>query len=349
MHEDGHQRFNIAELQMLTKIGINGFGRTGRMFFRAALHHPELELVAVNDLTDAPTLAHLLKHDSVHGALKYDVMADGDSVLVAGRAIQVLAEHNPAKLPWRRLGIDLVIECSGKFRSRERASLHLTAGARKVLISAPGDDADVTICIGVNQEVYDPHRHHVISNASCTTNCLAPIAKVLDESFGIAYGFMTTVHAYTTDQMLQDGPHKDLRRARAAALSMVPTSTGAAKAIGLVLPALKGKLDGIAVRVPTANVSLVDLTAGLERDVDEAAVNSAIKRAAWGELKGILEYCEEPLVSTDFNGNPHSSIFDAPLTKVLGRRTAKVFAWYDNEWGYACRLADATAMIARRM
>jgi glyceraldehyde 3-phosphate dehydrogenase len=334
---------------MPTKIAINGFGRTGRMFFRAALHHPDLEPVALNDLTDAETLAHLIKHDSIHGALKYDVMVDGDSVLVAGREIQVLAEREPAKLPWRRLGVELVIESSGKFRSREQASLHLAAGAKKVLISAPGDGADVTICMGVNQEAYDPRRHDIVSNASCTTNCLAPIAKVLDENFGIAYGFMTTVHAYTTDQMLQDGPHKDLRRARAAALSMVPTSTGAAKAIGLVLPALKGKLDGIAVRVPTANVSLVDLTATLERDVDEAAVNSAMKDAAWGELKGILEYCEEPLVSTDFNGNPHSSIFDAQLTKVLGRRTAKVFAWYDNEWGYACRLADAAAMIARRM
>jgi glyceraldehyde 3-phosphate dehydrogenase len=334
---------------MAVKIAINGFGRTGRMFFRAALQHLDLELVAINDLTDAHMLAHLMKHDSIHGALKYGVTVEGDSIFVAGREIRVLTEHDPAKLPWLRLGVQLVIECSGKFRSRDKAAQHLTAGAKKVLISAPGEGADVTICMGVNHEAYDARRHDVISNASCTTNCLAPIAKVLDEHFGIAYGFMTTVHAYTNDQMLLDGPHKDPRRARAAALSMVPTSTGAAKAIGLVLPALQGKLDGMAVRVPTANVSLVDLTATLERDVDEAAVNSAMKRAAWGELKDILEYCEEPLVSADFNGNSHSSIFDASLTKVLGHRMATVFSWYDNEWGYACRLADVAALIARQL
>ncbi len=334
---------------MATKIAINGFGRTGRMFFRAALHHSDLELVAVNDLTDAATLAHLLKHDSVHGALKYETKVEGDSIFVAGRAIQVLNEHDPAKLPWRRLGVQIVIESSGRFRTRDKAALHLGAGASKVLISAPGDGADVTLCLGVNQQAYDPRRHQIISNASCTTNCLAPIAKVLHESFGIAHGFMTTVHAYTNDQMLQDGPHKDLRRARAAALSMVPTSTGAAKAIGLVLPALEGKLDGIAVRVPTANVSVVDLTAMLEKDADEKAIKAVMKRAADGELKGILEYCEEPLVSTDFNGNSHSSIFDAALTKVLGHRMAKVFSWYDNEWGYASRLADVAALIARQL
>jgi glyceraldehyde 3-phosphate dehydrogenase len=334
---------------MAVKIAINGFGRTGRMFFRAALQHLDLELVAINDLTDAHMLAHLMKHDSIHGALKYGVTVEGDSIFVAGREIRVLTEHDPAKLPWLRLGVQLVIECSGKFRSRDKAAQHLTAGAKKVLISAPGEGADVTICMGVNHEAYDARRHDVISNASCTTNSLAPIAKVLDENFGIAYGFMTTVHAYTNDQMLLDGPHKDPRRARAAALSMVPTSTGAAKAIGLVLPALQGKLDGMAVRVPTANVSLVDLTATLERDVDEAAVNSAMKRAAWGELKDILEYCEEPLVSADFNGNSHSSIFDASLTKVLGHRMATVFSWYDNEWGYACRLADVAALIARQL
>ena len=334
---------------MPTKIAINGFGRTGRMFFRAALHHPDLELVAVNDLTDAATLAHLLKHDSIHGALKYEMKVESDSIFVAGRTIKVLSEHDPAKLAWQRLGAQIVIDCSGKFRKREKAALHLAAGASKVLISAPGDGADVTLCLGVNQEAYDPRRHHIISNASCTTNCLAPIAKVLDESFGIAHAFMTTVHAYTNDQMLQDGPHKDLRRARAAALSMVPTSTGAAKAIGLVLPALEGKLDGIAVRVPTANVSVVDLTAMLEKDADEKAINAAMRQAAGGDLKGILEYCEEPLVSTDFNGNSHSSIFDAALTKVLGHRMAKVFSWYDNEWGYASRLADVAAMIARQL
>ena len=247
------------------------------------------------------------------------------------------------------LGVRIAIESSGRFRTREKAALHLAAGASKVLISAPGDGADVTLCLGVNQEAYDPRRHHIISNASCTTNCLAPIAKVLQENFGIAHALMTTVHAYTNDQMLQDGPHKDLRRARAAGLSMVPTSTGAAKAIGLVLPALAGKLDGIAVRVPTANVSVVDLTAMLEKDADEEAIKAAMKRAADGELKGILEYCDEPLVSTDFNGNSHSSIFDAALTKVLGHRMAKVFSWYDNEWGYASRLADVAAMIARQL
>ncbi len=331
---------------MAIKVAINGFGRTGRMFFRAALHHHDLELVAINDLTETAALAHLLKHDSVHGALRYEVKAEGDSLMVAGRVIQVFNQREPQTLPWQRLGVDLVIESSGRFKARDKAALHLKAGARKVLISAPGEGADVTLCMGVNQNDYDPRHHHVISNASCTTNCLAPIAKVLQENFGIANGFMTTVHAYTNDQMLLDGPHKDPRRARAAALSMVPTSTGAAKAIGLVLPALKGKLDGIAVRVPTPNVSVVDLTTVLERDTDEAAIKAAMRRAAEGELKGILEYCDEPLVSSDFNGNPHSSIFDAALTKVLGRRMAKVFSWYGNEFGYACRLADAAVLIA---
>ncbi len=331
---------------MAIKVAINGFGRTGRMFFRAALNHKELELVAINDLTDTATLAHLLKHDSVHGALRYEVKVEGDCLVVAGRVLQVFKQPQPENLPWQRLGVDLVIESSGRFKARDKAALHLAAGARKVLISAPGEGADVTLCMGVNDGDYDPRRHHVISNASCTTNCLAPIAKVLHENFGIANGFMTTVHAYTNDQMLLDGPHKDPRRARAAALSMVPTSTGAAKAIGLVLPALKGKLDGIAIRVPTPNVSVIDLAAVLERDTDETEIKAAMKRAAEGELKGILEYCDEPLVSTDFNGNPHSSIFDAALIKVLGRRMAKVFAWYDNEFGYACRLADAAVLVA---
>jgi glyceraldehyde 3-phosphate dehydrogenase len=349
--ENADQPFDsfFERSKMPTKIAINGFGRTGRMFFRVALHHPDLELVAVNDLTDAATLAYLLKHDSVHGALKHDVKAEGDTILVAGRVIQVFREHDPVKLPWRRLGVGIVIESSGKFRARDTAALHLGTGARKVLISAPGEGADVTLCMGVNQGDYDWRRHEVISNASCTTNCLAPIAKVLHENFGIAHGLMTTVHAYTNDQMLLDGPHKDLRRARAAAVSMVPTSTGAAKAIGLVIPALKGKLDGIAVRVPTANVSLVDLTANLEHDADEGAIKTAMRRAAEGELKEILEYCDEPLVSADFNGNPHSSIFDASLTKVLGHRMVKVFSWYDNEWGYACRLADVAELIARQL
>ncbi len=334
---------------MPTKVAINGFGRTGRMFLRAALHHPELELLAINDLADASTLAHLMKHDSVHGVLRYGVKVEDNWIFVAGRAIEILAEPDPAKLPWQQLDVELVIESSGKFRTREKAAKHLAAGASKVLISAPGEGADATLCMGVNEEAYDPQRHHVVSDASCTTNCLAPIAKVLEDNFGIVHGFMTTVHAYTNDQMLQDGPHKDMRRARAAAVSMIPTSTGAAKAIGLVLPALKGKLDGMAVRVPTANVSIVDLTTILEKDVDEQTVNAAMKRAADGELKGILEYCEEPLVSTDFSGNSHSSVFDAMLTKVLDNRMVKVFSWYDNEWGYACRLADVASLIARQL
>jgi glyceraldehyde 3-phosphate dehydrogenase len=331
-----------------TRIAINGFGRIGRMFFRAALNKKELEIVAVNDITDAPTLAHLLKYDSVHGALPYNVKAESDRIMLDGRVLTVLAERDPAKLPWKRLGVEVVVESTGLFTARDKAALHLGAGARKVVISAPADGADITLCLGVNQDAYDPRRHDVISNASCTTNCLAPVAKVLHENFGIVHGLMTTVHAYTQDQMLQDGPHKDLRRARSAALSMVPTSTGAAKAIGLVLPALKGKLDGIAVRVPTPNVSVVDLTAAVERHADEKSINAAMKKASEGELKGILEYSDAPLVSIDFNNNPHSSIFDAPLTKVLDHRLVKIFSWYDNEWGYSNRLADVTAYVASK-
>jgi glyceraldehyde 3-phosphate dehydrogenase len=332
-----------------SKIGINGFGRIGRMFFRAALGKPELEVVAVNDITSAATLAHLLKHDSIHGTLKHEVKTEGSSLVVDGRPIQVLAERDPAKLPWARLGVQAVVESTGLFTARDKAALHLAAGAIKVVISAPADGADVTLCLGVNEEAYERAKHDVISNASCTTNCLAPVAKVLHENFGIIHGLMTTVHSYTSDQMLQDGPHNDLRRARAAALSMVPTSTGAARAIGLVLPALKGKLDGIAVRVPTPNVSVVDLTATIEKDADEKGVNAAMKKAAEGPLKGILAYSEAPLVSVDFNGNPASSIFDAPLTKVLGGKLVKIFSWYDNEWGYSNRLADVTAFVAARL
>jgi glyceraldehyde 3-phosphate dehydrogenase len=332
-----------------TRIAINGFGRIGRMFYRAALLKPELEVVAVNDITDAPTLAHLLKYDSVHGALSHEVKAEGGQIMLDGRALKVLAERDPSKLPWKELGVQVVVESTGLFTARDKAALHLGAGARKVVISAPADGADVTLCMGVNQDAYNPGRHEIISNASCTTNCLAPIAKVMNESFGIVHGLMTTVHGYTQDQMLQDGPHKDLRRARAAAVSMVPTSTGAAKAIGLVLPALNGKLDGIAVRVPIANVSLVDLTVTTERDCDEKAVNAAMRKAAEGELKGILQYSDAPLVSIDFNNNPHSSIYDAPLTKVLDKRLAKVFSWYDNEWGYSNRLADVTAFVASKI
>jgi len=332
-----------------TRIGINGFGRIGRMFLRAALTRKDLEVVAVNDITDAATLAHLLQYDSVHGTLKHQVKIEGNSIMVDGHGFEVLAERDPSKLPWKKLDVALVVESTGLFTAREKAAMHLSAGAKKVVISAPATGADVTVCPGINEQAYDPAKHHVISNASCTTNCLAPVAKVLHESFGIVHGLMTTVHSYTNDQMLLDGPHKDLRRARAAALSMVPTSTGAAKAIGLVLPALAGKLDGIAVRVPTPNVSLVDLTATVERDCDDKAVNAAMKQASEGALKGILQYSDQPLVSTDFNGNPHSSIFDAPLTKVLGKRLVKVLSWYDNEWGYSCRLTDLSVLVAGKL
>ncbi len=335
---------------MAIRVGINGFGRIGRMFYRAALHHKDaLEIVAVNDITDAPTLAHLLKYDSIHRTLSQDVRAEGNGIMVDGKPLKVFAERDPAKLPWKDLGVQVVVESTGLFTSKEKASLHIGAGAKKVVISAPADGADVTICMGVNHQTFDPKKHDIISNASCTTNCLAPVAMVLNDSFGVQHGLMTTVHSYTSDQNLQDGPHKDLRRARAAALSMIPTSTGAAKAIGLVLPALKGKLDGIAVRVPTPNVSVVDLTVVINKDADEKSINAAMKAAADGPLKGILQYCEENLVSSDFNGNPHSSIFDAPLTKVIDKRLVKIFSWYDNEWGYSNRLADVTAYVAQRL
>ena len=334
---------------MAIKVGINGFGRIGRMFLRAALTKKDIEVVAVNDITDAPTLAHLLKYDSIHGALRHEVKTEGGSIYLDGKPLQVLAERDPAKLPWAKLGVQVVVESTGLFTARDKAAMHLSAGAKKVVISAPADGADVTLCLGVNQNAYDPKKHDVISNASCTTNCLAPVAKVLHESFGIVHGLMTTVHSYTSDQMLQDGPHKDLRRARAAAVSMVPTSTGAAKAIGLVLPALNGKLDGMAMRVPTANVSIVDLTVTVEKDAEVKSVNAGMKAAADGALKGILEYSEAPLVSVDLNGNPHSSIFDAPLTKVVGKRLVKVFSWYDNEWGYSQRLADIAAFVADKL
>ena len=334
---------------MAIKVGINGFGRIGRMFLRAALTKKDLEVVAVNDITNAATLAHLLKYDSIHGKLSHEVKVEGGAIFLDGKPMQVLAERDPSKLPWSKLGVQVVIESTGLFTARDKAAMHLAAGAKKVVISAPADGADVTLCLGVNHHVYDPKKHDVISNASCTTNCLAPIGKVLHESFGVAHGLMTTVHSYTSDQMLQDGPHNDLRRARAAGLSMIPTSTGAAKAIGLVLPALNGKLDGIAIRVPTSNVSLVDLTVTTEKDTDVKSVNAAMKAAADGALKGILEYSEAPLVSVDLNGNPHSSILDAPLTKVVGNRMVKVFSWYDNEWGYSNRLADIAAFVADQL
>jgi len=328
------------------RVGINGFGRIGRNVFRACLASPsDLEFIAVNDITDAPTLAHLLKYDSVHGTLRENVVAAGKTIRVGDRSLQVLAERDPGGLPWKDLGVDLVLECSGRFTSRDEAAVHLSRGARKVIISAPAKKADVTLCYGVNHAAYDPAKHHVISNASCTTNCLAPVAKVLHEAFGIRHGLMTTVHAYTNDQRILDLPHEDMRRARAAALSMIPTSTGAAKAIGLVLPELDGKLDGTAVRVPLPNVSIVDLTAVVEKSTTDKDVNAAMKRAADGPLRGILQYVEEELVSRDFNGNPHSSIFDAPLTKVVDGTLVKVFAWYDNEWGFSNRMRDVASLI----
>ena len=333
---------------MAIKVGINGFGRIGRNLLRSALSHREIEFVAVNDLTDARTLAHLLKYDSIHGILSAEVEAKGKSLRVNGRPIEVLAEKDPQKLPWKQLGVDIVVESTGHFTDRASAAAHLEAGARKVIISAPAQDPDLTIVLGVNESMYDPGKHAIVSNASCTTNCLAPVAKVLLDGFGIKRGFMTTVHSITNDQRLLDLPHNDLRRARAAGLSMIPTTTGAAKALFLVLPQLKGKMDGMAIRVPTPNVSVIDLVAEVERDVTESELNARYRQAAEGPLKGILQYTEEPLVSVDLNDNPHSAIFDATLTKVLEGRMVKVIAWYDNEWGYSCRLRDLIQYIGNK-
>jgi glyceraldehyde 3-phosphate dehydrogenase len=333
---------------MAIRIGINGFGRIGRNVLRASLGDPALEFVAINDLTDARTLAQLLKYDSVHGKLALPVEAKEDQLLINGRPIKILAQKDPKDLPWRDLSVDYVIESTGRFTDREGAGRHLSAGAKKVIISAPSKDPDVTIVLGVNEQAYDSKQHQIVSNASCTTNCLAPVAKVLLESYGIRHGLMTTIHSYTNDQHLLDLPHKDLRRARAAAVSMVPTSTGAAKALHLVIPQLKGKLGGMAVRVPTPNVSLIDLTAELERDASAEEVNAAFRTAAQGTLQGILEYSDEPLVSVDFNGNTHSAIFDAPLTTVIDKRLVKVIAWYDNEWGYSCRIRDLLKFMVSR-
>ena len=327
------------------KIGINGFGRIGRNFLRCSMADSDLEIVAVNDITDAATLAHLLKYDSVHGTLKEDVTVDGDSIHMAGRTIKVLAERNPADLPWGDLGVDIVVESTGLFRDHDSASRHIAAGAKKVVISAPAVEPDGTFVMGVNNSDYDPDKHHIISNASCTTNCLAPVAKVLNDTFGIEQGIMTTIHSYTNGQRILDLPHKDLRRARAAALSMIPTTTGAAKAVALVLPELKGKLDGFAIRVPTPNVSVVDLVANLGRDTTVDEVNAAMKTAANGDLKGILRYSEEPLVSIDFNGMDESSALDAGFTRMMGPRMVKVLAWYDNEWGYSSRIRDLIKYI----
>ena len=333
---------------MAAKVAINGFGRIGRNFFRAARGIPDIEIVAINDLTDAATLAHLLKYDSVHGTFAAEVRTDGDSLVVDGRTIRVLKERDPAALPWKQFGIDIAVESTGHFTNREDAEKHRQAGAPRVVLSAPGKNADITICMGVNEANYDPAAHHVVSNASCTTNCLAPVAKVLLEQFGIVKGLMTTVHSYTNDQQILDLPHKDLRRGRAAGLSMIPTTTGAAKAVGLVLPQLKGKLDGMAVRVPTPNVSLIDLVVETEKQTTVEEVNAALKAAAEGPLKGILEYCDAPLVSRDFNGNPASSIIDALTTNVIGGNLVKVISWYDNEWGYSNRLLDLVRYVARK-
>ncbi|MBU2603911.1 MAG: type I glyceraldehyde-3-phosphate dehydrogenase [Actinobacteria bacterium] len=330
---------------MSVRVGINGFGRIGRNYLRAARRRgADIDIIAVNDLTDAPTLAHLLKYDSIHGVWPGDVCVEGDGITIEGDSFKVLSQRDPAQLPWAELGVDVVIECTGFFTDRDGAAKHLAAGAKKVLISAPAKDPDLTVVVGVNDGDYDPAQHHIISNASCTTNCLAPVAKVLLDSFGIEQGFMTTIHAYTNDQMILDLPHKDLRRARAAAMSIIPTSTGAARAIALVLPELKGKLDGFAMRVPVPDGSVVDLSVTLGREVTVAEVNAAVKAAADGPLAGILQYTEDPVVSTDIIGNPHSSVFDAELTMVMGRQV-KVVSWYDNEWGFSNRMVDLSGRL----
>ena len=325
---------------MAIKVGINGFGRIGRNILRAALAHHDVDIVAVNDITDTNTLAHLLKYDSVLGNLSVPVSASGDTIKVGSDQFKVFAQKDPALLPWKDVGVDIVFESTGRFTKRDDAAKHLAAGARKVIITAPAEKPDVTVVLGVNDGDYDASKHHIISNASCTTNCLAPLAKVLHESFGIKKAWMTTVHAYTNDQNLLDLPHKDLRRARAAALSIIPTTTGAAKAVGEVMPALKGKLDGISMRVPTPNVSVVDLVALFEKKVTADEVNAALKSASDGALEGIMQFVTDPLVSIDFRGNPHSSIIDAAYTKVMDGDFVKVMAWYDNEWGYSNRCVD---------
>jgi glyceraldehyde 3-phosphate dehydrogenase len=333
---------------MPIRIGINGFGRIGRNIFRAAAGDPALEFVAANDITDAKTLAHLLKYDSVLGPFKGDVRAEGENLVVDGKTVKVLAVKDPADLPWKDLGVEIVVESTGKWTKRPDVIKHIEkGGAKKIVVSAPATDPDLTVVIGVNEKAYDPAKHHLLSNASCTTNCLAPVVKILHENFGVEKGFMTTIHAYTNDQKILDQPHKDLRRARAAAVSQIPTTTGAAKAVGLVLPELKGKIDGIAIRVPTPNVSLVDLVALMKKPVAEKDVNAAFQSAAAGPLKGILAYTEEPLVSVDFLSNPHSAIVDGLSTKVLDGNLLKVMAWYDNEWGYSCRCVDLIKYIAR--
>jgi len=336
---------------MAVKVGINGFGRIGRNIFRAAKKHGagEIEFVAVNDLTDANTLAHLLKYDSNFGVYEGEVIAGDNEITVDGNPIKVLAIRNPAELPWKDLGVDVAIESTGLFTARENASKHLDAGAKKVVISAPAKNPDLTVVMGVNHGNYNPDSHHIISNASCTTNCLTPVAKVVMDNFGIVKGLMTTIHSYTNDQSILDLPHKDLRRARAAAVSMIPTSTGAAKAVSEVIPELKGKMDGMAIRVPTPNVSVVDVVFHLEKDTTKEELNSALKNASENELKAVLQYTEEPLVSKDFNGNPHSSIVDGLSTNVIDGNMAKVLSWYDNEWGFSNRVLDLINLISKSL
>jgi glyceraldehyde 3-phosphate dehydrogenase len=334
---------------MSIKLGINGFGRIGRMVFRAALTHPELDILAINDLTDPATIAHLLTYDSVHGRLQATVSAKPDAIEVNGKTIAITSVRDPAQCAWADHGVDIVAECTGLFRDRDSAAKHLAGGAKKVIISAPAKEPDITIVMGVNSNMYDPRQHHILSNASCTTNCLAPVAKVIMENFGISAGLMTTIHSYTGDQRILDFPHKDLRRARAAALSMIPTTTGAARAVALVLPELTGKLNGLAIRVPTPNVSIVDLVATIEKPgVTTSEINEALKQASQGELSGILGYSEEPLVSSDYNGCPLSSTVDAPTTYAVGNMV-KVLAWYDNETGYSHRMVDLALMIGNEL
>jgi len=330
------------------RVAINGFGRIGRLLLRSALRDPDIDFVAVNDLTDPATLAHLFKFDSVHGPWDGDVVVEDEGIRCGEESFRVLREPDPSNLPWRELGVDVVVESTGLFTSRDKAAVHLKAGAKRVIVSAPSSGADATLAMGVNHETYDPAKHLVVSNASCTTNCLAPVAKVLHDGWGIRRGWMTTIHAYTNDQRILDLPHKDLRRARAAAVNMIPTSTGAARAIGLVIPALKGKLDGLAVRVPVPDGSLVDLVAELERPVDKAAMDGAFRAAAHGPLKGILQYSEDPLVSGDIVRNPHSSIYDAGMSSVMDGNFVKVLSWYDNEWGFANRVVDLIRYMRSR-
>jgi glyceraldehyde 3-phosphate dehydrogenase len=334
---------------MAIKVAINGFGRIGRLLYRAAIErNAKIDFVAINDLADAKTLAHLLKYDSVHGRFNADIKTKDNSIIVNGKELKVLSQKDPAMLPWKDLGVYLAVESTGLFTDREGAAKHLQAGAKKVLISAPATNPDITIVLGVNHDKYDHDNHNILSNASCTTNCVAPVTKVLQENFGVKAGLMTTAHAYTNDQRIQDLVHKDLRRARAGAINIIPTTTGAARAAGVVLPELKGRIDGIALRVPVPNVSIVDLTAVLEKNATKEEINAAFKKAAEGPLKGILEYTEDPIVSTDVNHSTYSAVFDAPSTMVVGGNLAKVLAWYDNEWGFSCRMVELIELVGKK-